>query len=65
VRCIFCQSDIDDTATVCPACNRDLVVPPALLKERDELVEKRDLLMAELADAKAMLESRRRRRAHR
>jgi len=58
VRCIFCASDIDDTAIVCPSCQRDVGVPPALLAERDELLDKRDRLISHLADAKARLASR-------
>jgi len=57
VRCIFCASDIDDNAAVCPSCQRDVAVPPPLLAERDELLGKRDKLISDLADAKAKLAS--------
>jgi len=58
VRCVFCNTDIDDAAVVCPACQRDVAVPPALLKERDDLLKKRERLISKLADAKATLASR-------
>ena len=58
MRCVFCNSDIDDVAAVCPACQRDVAVPPALLKERDDLVKKRERLTWKLSDAKATLASR-------
>jgi hypothetical protein len=58
VHCIFCISEIEDAATVCPACQRDLAVPVALLKERDELLRKRDRLASDLIDAKAKIASR-------
>jgi len=58
VRCVFCNSDIDDAALVCPACQRDVAVPPSLLKERTELFSKRDQLTSDLAEAKTRLASR-------
>jgi hypothetical protein len=58
VRCAFCNSNIDDAALVCPACQRDVAVPPSLLMERNELFKKRDQLISDLADAKTRLASR-------
>ena len=56
--CPFCNSLIDDLALVCPACRRDVAVPTALLKERDELVSRRGRLIFDLAEAKTRLASR-------
>jgi hypothetical protein len=58
VRCLFCASDIDDAAAVCPSCQRDVAVPPSLLAERDELLGKRDRLISYLAEARARLAAR-------
>jgi hypothetical protein len=59
VVCPFCNSLIDGLTLVCPACRRDVAVPTALLKERDELVNRRGRLISDLAEAKARLASRR------
>jgi hypothetical protein len=55
VRCLFCNSEIDDAAKVCPACQRDVAVPASLLTERDKLFDKRDQLKSDLADARTRL----------
>lgn len=57
MQCPFCNLNIADDATVCPACQRDTVVPPTLLKERDELIRKRDRLIEDLNKAKIELKA--------
>jgi hypothetical protein len=58
--CFFCKTEKDERALVCPACGRDTAVPLALAAEHQALSQKRDRLRAELAEAKARLESHRR-----
>jgi hypothetical protein len=58
VACPFCNSVIHDAVLVCPACQRDVAVPAALIKERDELLGRRARLVSDLAEAKAALASR-------
>jgi hypothetical protein len=58
--CPFCSEEIGEQAVVCRACHRDIVIPPSLKAERQELSLKRDLLRAELADAKTRLGAGRR-----
>jgi hypothetical protein len=58
--CFFCKAGKDEHALVCPACGRDIAVPLPLAAEHQALLQKRDRLRAELVEAKARLESRRR-----
>jgi hypothetical protein len=55
--CFFCKTENDALVLVCPACGRDIAVPPALAAEHQALSQKRDRLRAELAEAKARLKS--------
>jgi hypothetical protein len=57
--CFFCKTKKDECALVCPACGRDTAVPSALAAEHQALSQKRDLLRAELVEAKARLKSHR------
>jgi hypothetical protein len=57
--CPFCHSEKDEQAPVCASCGRDTAVPPALLAERDDLLQKRDRLRAELETAQARLAAKR------
>lgn len=50
---------------VCAACSRDIAVPVALIKERDDLVRKRDALREELSKAKRALEEFKRSKKYR
>lgn len=59
MQCPFCLAEKDDRAPVCPTCNRDTAIPELLLKERDDLVRKRDLLRDELAMKEARIAQRR------
>jgi len=58
MQCPFCHSEKDEQAPVCASCNRDTAIPPALLAERTELLQKRDRLRAELERAQARLATR-------
>ncbi len=62
--CFFCKTDIDAGALVCRACGRDRAVPSALAAEHQALSQKRDRLRAELAEAKARLNSLRQKPAN-
>ena len=57
--CPFCHAEKHERAPVCPSCGRDTAVPETLLAERNELLQKRDLLRAELERAQAQLASKR------
>jgi hypothetical protein len=54
--CPFCRKENDDSALVCDGCSRDIAVPEPLKAERDELLQKRDLLRDELMQAKGELD---------
>jgi hypothetical protein len=58
--CFFCKTEKDERSLVCPACGRDTAVPSPLAAEHQALSQKRDRLRAELVEAKARLESNRR-----
>ncbi len=51
---------MDERASVCPTCNRDVAIPPSLLSERAELLDKRERMRARLEEAKSRLAARRR-----
>jgi hypothetical protein len=53
--CPFCSEANDEQTVVCRVCHRDIVIPASLRAELRELSLKRDLLRAELSDAKAKL----------
>jgi hypothetical protein len=59
MQCPFCHSEKDEQAPVCASCGRDAAIPPALLAERTELLQKRDRLRAELERAQARLAAKR------
>ena len=61
MQCPFCHSEKDAQAPVCANCGRDTAVPPALLAERAQLLQKRDRLRAELEQAQSRLAARRKR----
>lgn len=46
--CLYCQRENVADALVCAVCSRDIAVPEKLLAERDDLIEKRELIRAEL-----------------
>jgi hypothetical protein len=46
---------------VCSSCSRDITIPETLIAERDDLLRKRAMVAEELAQAKAELETLRRR----
>lgn len=58
--CPFCCEANNEQAVVCRACHRDIAIPAPLKAEHRELSLKRDLLRAELSDAKAKLGTGRR-----
>jgi hypothetical protein len=57
--CPFCHQEKDEQAPVCANCGRDTAVPPALLDEHAELLQKRDRLRGELEAAQKRLAARR------
>jgi hypothetical protein len=58
--CPFCFEANNEQAVVCRTCQRDIVVPSSLKAEHRELSLKRDLLRAELNEAKVRLRTGRR-----
>ena len=62
--CFFCQAEKDEQSLVCPTCGRDTAIPLPLAAEHQALSQKRDRLRADLVEAKARLESRRRKAMH-
>jgi hypothetical protein len=60
-ECPFCARPVAPRAIVCGSCSRDIAIPESLIAERDDLVRKRALARDELAQAKAELETLRRR----
>jgi hypothetical protein len=58
--CPFCYEANNEQAVVCRTCQRDIVIPSSLKAEHREISLKRDLLRAELNDAKTKLGTRRR-----
>jgi hypothetical protein len=65
MMCPFCLKENGLKALVCNSCSRDIAVPESLIAERDELVEKRDSVRAELLAARAELEQLRHRKKRR
>lgn len=59
--CPFCAQPNVPHALVCSTCSRDIAIPASLIAERDGLIRKREKVRAELASAKAELETLRRR----
>jgi hypothetical protein len=47
--CPFCFAQKAAEAPLCAACGRETTSPPALLRERDELIAYRDKLISDLA----------------
>ena len=58
--CFFCKVEKDEQALVCPACGRDAAIPAPLAAEHQALSQKRDRLRADLVEARARLETLRR-----
>jgi hypothetical protein len=63
LECPFCAQPNADHALVCNSCCHDIAIPVSLIAERDDLLRKLDAAKAELANAKAELESYKGRRA--
>ena len=55
MTCPFCRHENHKDALVCAACASDIAVPASLLKERDELIRKRDAMRDQLAHARGEL----------
>jgi hypothetical protein len=53
--CPFCAHENPPDVLVCSACARDIVIPPSLIAERDDLLRKRDAARDELARNRAEL----------
>lgn len=60
-NCPFCAQPVVPHALVCSSCSRDITIPESLIAERDDLFRKREMASEELANAKAELETLRRR----
>jgi hypothetical protein len=54
--CPFCARENSAAAIVCGACSRDIAVPLSLIAERDDLLKKRAVVLAELSKARDELE---------
>jgi hypothetical protein len=65
MRCPFCAQENPEQALVCSSCARDMTVPLSLIAERDELIQKRDKVRNELAQAQAEVAEFRRARTAR
>lgn len=65
MMCPFCLKENALNALVCDSCSRDIAVPESLIAERDELIEKRDIVREKLSAAKAELERLRHRKKRR
>ena len=55
--CPFCVQANSAAALVCAGCSRDIVVPAALIAERDDLIRKRDMVREELTKVRRELEA--------
>lgn len=55
MQCPFCCAEIAADTLVCRTCNRDVAIPDALRKEREDLLRIRDTLRQELAEHEARL----------
>lgn len=62
MQCPFCCAEIVADTQVCRTCNRDVAIPEALRKEREDLLRMRDTLRQELAEHEARLTRLRRTR---
>jgi hypothetical protein len=60
LNCPFCAQENAPHAVVCCSCARDIVVPPSLIAERDDLIHKREGVRGELLKAKLELDAARR-----
>lgn len=60
LNCPFCTQENAPQAVVCCSCARDIVVPPELIAERDDLLQKRNEARVDLHKAKLALEATKR-----
>lgn len=49
MKCPFCALETEAGALVCSGCSRDIVAPPSLIAERDDLVRKLESAREQLA----------------
>jgi hypothetical protein len=63
--CPFCTRETPSNALVCGCCARDIVIPPSLIAERDDLLRKLDAVREELSRIRAEIERLKRRAKHR
>ena len=49
MKCPFCAFETEAGVLVCSACSRDIVAPPSLISERDDLVRKLESARQELS----------------
>lgn len=49
MKCPFCAFETQAGVLVCSACSRDIVAPPSLIEERDDLLRKLEGARDELA----------------
>jgi hypothetical protein len=56
LNCPFCARETPAEALVCGSCGRDIAIPASLIAERDDLLQKRDLVRDELARTRAELD---------
>lgn len=55
MQCPYCCAEIAADTLVCRCCNRDVAIPDALKREREDLLRIRDTLRHELAEHEARL----------
>lgn len=49
MKCPFCAFETEAGVLVCSACSRDIVAPPTIIAERDDLVRKLESAREELS----------------
>jgi hypothetical protein len=49
LKCPFCAFETEAGVLVCTSCSRDIVAPPSLIAERDDLVRKLESAREELS----------------
>jgi hypothetical protein len=49
LKCPFCAFETEAGVLVCSACSRDIVAPPTIIAERDDLVRKLESAREELS----------------
>jgi hypothetical protein len=56
MSCFYWLSENVEAALICANCSRDIAIPASLIAERDDLIQKREAIRAELRKARDELE---------